>query len=89
MTCPQGHSIRIEVTTSSCFCTMTLGGVLQASDEWTAAFALEGAVARTGAFTTIAAEALTSWTRVDAAMERDDVGLPNSGAKAEGMGFFE
>lgn len=89
MTCPQGHSIRIEVTTSSCFWTMTLGEVLQDSGECTTAMALDGAVDRTGALTTVAAEALTSWTRVDAATDRDDVGLPKSGTKAEGMGFLK
>jgi hypothetical protein len=37
---------------------------------------------------TVAAVALTNWTLVDAATDRDDVVLPNSGAKAGGMGFL-
>lgn len=77
--------MRMEVTTSSCFWTMTLGGVLQESGEWRGTVTWEGALERTGIFTDVGADTLTTWTRVVAPPDREGLDLPNNGAKAAGM----
>ena len=77
--------MRMEVTTSSCFWTMTLGGFLQESGECRGAVTWEGELERAGIFTAVGADMLTTWTRVVAAPDREGLDLPNNGTKAAGM----